>query len=410
MEFNRIIDYIIEQADRFDGKNLQFEKDILFNIGRLTDSWISSVQNTIIDNITSTLILSKTMIRIQNITDKYVNACKMELMGKFDSYYKTAYDNMGELLKVGEDIYKKYGVQEMRRGNQEYDEDTIDYVQKHAFELLQGYSQKKVEELRGRLGELFLLGQANKANVRSEVERILNIGRSKAEEITQTELSRAYNIGSMNRLYEYQRHMETHVQKYWHGFKYSERTCEVCREHIGEVFELDDDSFILPIHPRCRCVWIPFLDGWDKPVNKDLLLRANMLNTGYNTDMVYQRINNRLGIDYASFLKGNEAVDYISGNRTTKMNDALIKAREAYIKSKVSSFDIARDNSRNRLSSEYNQQMGFWKQYVAGLMADKDMAGLNTAKEAIKGVMLLPWSADQLSGWNQLIGKIQTFH
>ena len=410
MEFNRIIDYIIEQADRFDGKNLQFEKDILFNIGRLTDSWISSVQNTIIDNITSTLILSKTMIRIQNITDKYVNACKMELMGKFDSYYKTAYDNMGELLKVGEDIYKKYGVQEMRRGNQEYDEDTIDYVQKHAFELLQGYSRKKVEELRGRLGELFLLGQANKANVRSEVERILNIGRSKAEEITQTELSRAYNIGSMNRLYEYQRYMETHVQKYWHGFKYSERTCEVCREHIGEVFELDDDSFILPIHPRCRCVWIPFLDGWDKPVNKDLLLRANMLNTGYNTDMVYQRINNRLGIDYASFLKGNEAVDYISGNRTTKMNDALIKAREAYIKSKISSFDIARDNSRNRLSSEYNQQMGFWKQYVAGLMADKDTVGLNTAKEAIKGVMLLPWSADQLSGWNQLIGKIQTFH
>lgn len=410
MAFNTIIDYIIEQADRYDIKNLEFEQDIKFHLGRLTDSWISSLQNTIIDNIDSTLKLSKTMIRIQNITNQYISACEKEMIDKFNQYYKMAYENTGDLLSLGEELTKKFNIQEMRKGNQEYDEDTIDYIQKHAFELLKGHSQQKVEQLRARLGELFLLGQANKANVRSEIQRILEVNKSKAEEIAQTELSRAYNIGSMNRLYEYQRIMGVKVRKYWHGFKYSERTCEYCRPRIGNVYELDDDSEVLPAHPRCRCCWLPFLDGWDKPIDTRLISRANMLNTGYSADMLYQRINNRLGIDYASFLKGNEAEDYISGDRTTKMNDALSKAREEYIKSKISTFDITKDNSRGHLSKEYNQQMSFWKQYVAGLMADKDQSGLYTASEAIKGVMLLPWSAQQLSGWNELIRIIQNYH
>lgn len=410
MAFNTIIDYIIEQADRYDIKNLEFEQDIKFHLGRLTDSWISSLQNTIIDNIDSTLKLSKTMIRIQNITNQYVSACEKEMIDKFNQYYKMAYENTGDLLSLGEELTKKFNIQEMRKGNQEYDEDTIDYIQKHAFELLKGHSQQKVEQLRARLGELFLLGQANKANVRSEIQRILEVNKSKAEEIAQTELSRAYNIGSMNRLYEYQRIMGVKVRKYWHGFKYSERTCEYCRPRIGNVYELDDDSEVLPAHPRCRCCWLPFLDGWNKPIDTRLISRANMLNTGYSADMLYQRINNRLGIDYASFFKGNEAEDYISGDRTTKMNDALSKAREEYIKSKISTFDIAKDNSRGHLSNEYNQQMSFWKQYVAGLMADKDQSGLYTASEAIKGVMLLPWSAQQLSGWNELIRIIQNYH
>lgn len=410
MAFNTIIDYIIEQADRYDIKNLEFEQDIKFHLGRLTDSWISSLQNTIIDNIDSTLKLSKTMIRIQNITNQYISACEKEMIDKFNQYYKMAYENTGDLLSLGEELTKKFNIQEMRKGNQEYDEDTIDYIQKHAFELLKGHSQQKVEQLRARLGELFLLGQANKANVRSEIQRILEVNKSKAEEIAQTELSRAYNIGSMNRLYEYQRIMGVKVRKYWHGFKYSERTCEYCRPRIGNVYELDDDSEVLPAHPRCRCCWLPFLDGWDKPIDTRLISRANMLNTGYSADMLYQRINNRLGIDYASFLKGNEAEDYISGDRTTKMNDALSKARKEYIKSKISTFDIAKDNSRGHLSNEYNQQMSFWKQYVAGLMADKDQSGLYTASEAIKGVMLLPWSAQQLSGWNELIRVIQNYH
>ena len=41
------------------------------------------------------------------------------------------------------------------------------------------------------------------------------------------------------------------------------------------------------------------MDGWDKPLNTKILSRANVLNTAYNKEMMYTRINNRLGINYA---------------------------------------------------------------------------------------------------------------
>ena len=50
-----IIDYIIEQAERFDIKNLQFEEDIKFNLRRLTDAHIERVLNCVKTDINKVL-------------------------------------------------------------------------------------------------------------------------------------------------------------------------------------------------------------------------------------------------------------------------------------------------------------------------------------------------------------------
>lgn len=225
------------------------------------------------------------------------------------------------------------GVRE-QRSNKEYDEDTIEYIQQHAFELLKGHSNEKIEKIRSKIGDMFLRGTASKSVVRSAIESILEVNRSKAEEIAQTELSRAYNYGSVDRFKQYSAITGERVRKYWHGFKYSERTCEYCRPRIGLTFDIDDDSEVLPAHVRCRCVWLPILDGWDEPVNKSLISRANMINTIYNKDMMYQRINNRLGINYAEYMDQEAMVDYLVGDRTEKVGDALNHARIQYINDK----------------------------------------------------------------------------
>jgi SPP1 gp7 family putative phage head morphogenesis protein len=36
-----------------------------------------------------------------------------------------------------------------------------------------------------------------------------------------------------------------------------DRICEDCDAMNGEVFNLDDTGGIIPIHPDCRCCWIP---------------------------------------------------------------------------------------------------------------------------------------------------------
>lgn len=408
--YSRVVDYIIEQADRYDGDNLQFEEDIKFNLSRLTDKYISLTLSKINTNITSVYIMQKILSSIEDVMNTYVSMCKMEMVNKFEQYYNRAYNNTGDLIDLGNEISAKFnqGISE-QNGNQEYDEETISYIQQHAFELLKGHSWQKIEKIRAEMGNLFLQGKANKANVRSMVEKILNVNRSKAEEIAQTELSRAYNYGVMKRLYDYERLTGTKVKKYWHGFKYSDVTCEYCRPRIGMVYDLDDDAEELPAHVRCRCVWLPILDGWDSPVHTKIISRANMLNTAYSKDMMYNRIRSRLGINYAQYLDENVMSDYLSGDRTSKVYNKFNTARDQYIKDKMDSFNIARDNSKSHMSNEFNTQMKFWKEYVASNMADNNKDALRNAYEAIKGVMVLPWNASQLDKWNTLLKVIDEF-
>ena len=409
-EYSRVIDYIIEQADRYDIKNLQFEEDIKFELGKLTDSYYSRVLNKITVDITSVYLMQTTMINIDKVLNEYVTACKKILIDTFSEYYNIAYENAGDLIDLGNELMAKFnqGIKE-QKSNKEYDEETIEYIQQHSFELLKGHTWEKIEKIRAELGNMFLSNRANKANVRNAIERILNVNRSKAEEIAQTELSRAYNFGVLQRLYDYQNLTGQLVKKYWHGFKYSENTCEYCRPRIGNIYDLDDYDEELPAHVRCRCVWLPILDGWDGPLNTKLISRANMLNTAYNKDMMYLRINNRLGINYASYMSDKAVEDYMTGDRTERIYNEMGKARDAYIKDTINSFDIAKDNSKTHMSNEFNQQMSFWKKYVAGAMADNNYDILDRSYEAIKGVMILPWNAEQLDKWNTLLGFIQNF-
>lgn len=409
-ERNRIIDYIIEQADRYNIKNLQFEDDLKFQLNRLTDRYNTMAINKVIYNIESVYSLTKLISSIEKVIKEYVSQCEKIMLDKFAEYYDIAYSNTGDLIDLGDELQAKFrqNVSE-QKANHEYDEETIQYIQDHAFELLKGHSYQKIEKLRAELGNLFLQGRANKANVRDLVQRILEVNKSKAEEIAQTELSRAYNFGTLKRLYDYQQLTGQKVRKYWHGFKYSDRTCEYCRPRIGQVYDLDDYSEELPAHVRCRCVWIPVMDGWDKPLNTKILSRANILNTAYNKEMMYTRINNRLGINYAEYMSEKAMADYLSGERSQKVQDELDNARKQYIKDKSNSFEIAKDNSRSHMSNEFNQQMDFWKKIVAGAMADNDVELLNKAYDGIQGIMVMPWNAEQLSKWNDLLGIIRNY-
>lgn len=409
-ERNRIIDYVIEQADRYDIKNLQFEDDLKFQLNMLTDRYNTMAINKVIYDIESVYSLTKLVSSIEKVIKEYVSQCEKIMLDKFAEYYDIAYSNTGDLIDLGNELQAKFkqNVSE-QKANHEYDEETIQYIQDHAFELLKGHSYQKIEKLRAELGNLFLQGRANKANVRDLVQRILEVNKSKAEEIAQTELSRAYNFGTLKKLYDYQQLTGQKVRKYWHGFKYSDRTCEYCRPRIGQIYDLDDYSEELPAHVRCRCVWIPVMDGWDKPLNTKILSRANVLNTVYNKEMMYTRINNRLGINYAEYMSEKAMTDYLSGERSQKVQDELNNARKQYIKDKSNSFEIAKDNSRSHMSSEFNQQMDFWKKIVAGAMADNDTELLNKAYDGIQGIMVMPWSAEQLSKWNDLLSIIRNY-
>ena len=156
-EFNSIVDYIKDQADRYDANNLQFEQDILFKIRKETDRYMNMIVNTVVVDITSVLIMQKLMISIQTIMDKYVLQCKKILLDTFSKYSDIAYKYTDDLIELGTTIEQKFnGDIKEQKSNKEYDEDTLDFIQNHSFELLKGHSQTKIEQIRSKLGDLFL--------------------------------------------------------------------------------------------------------------------------------------------------------------------------------------------------------------------------------------------------------------
>ena len=132
-----------------------------------------------------------------------------------------------------------------------------------------------------------------------------------------------------------------------------------------------------------------------------------MLNAAYSEEYIYNRINNRLGINYAEYMSIEAASDYITGDRSEKVIDAIAKARDSAIKDRKASINISSDTDNNMMSSKFNNQLSLWKDVIATAIVDNDKDTLDKSYEAIKAVMLLPWNGSQLSKWNNLLDYIQ---
>ena len=407
-EYNKVIDYIIDQSDRYDIKNLQAEQDIQFILRKKKSDLDSKVLSYVRGNMTNMLSITVFMQSITRVFTKYYNDVVLLYTKGITNHYNSGYKQTDDLIQIGKEVEGRLseGVKEIQYG--QYDEQTIEFIKKHAMEQAKGYSDGKINQIRNVVSDLMLKGKANKATVRDAIQKILDTNASKAEDIARTELSRAYNYGVLHRLNEFhEQNPGQNVQKYWHGFAYSPETCTYCRPRIGNVYDLNDDSEVLPAHVRCRCVWLPVLGGWDKPVSRNLTARANMLNTAYSEEMIYNRINNRLGISYANYISQEAAVDYMAGDRSEKVLNAIATAREDAIKDRKAEINIKSDTDGGAMSSRFNSQLSFWKETIASAIVDNDRDTLDRSYEAIKAVMLLPWNGGQLSKWNDLLDYVQ---
>jgi SPP1 gp7 family putative phage head morphogenesis protein len=405
-KYDKIIDYIIDQSDRYDIRNLQTEEDIQFLLKKKKDILDTSILSYV-RPILTLLDLTMFMESVTKAFTRYYNSIAMIYDKSISNHYDNGYKQTDDLIQIGREVEGKLSenVKEMQYG--QYDENTIEFIKNHAMEQAKGYSDSKINQIRSTISDLMLKGKANKATVRDAVQKILDSNASKAEDIARTELSRAYNYGVLYRLGEFkEQNPNQSVQKYWHGFAYSPETCTYCRPRIGKVYDIDDESETLPAHVRCRCVWLPVMGGWDKPVSRNLTARANMLNTAYSEEMIYDRINNRLGINYANYLSQEAATDYMAGDRSEKVMNAIAVARENAIKDRKAEINIKSDTDGGLMSNRFNNQMSFWKDVVATAIIDSDKDTLGKSYDAIKAVMLLPWNGSQLGKWNDLLDYI----
>lgn len=86
----------------------------------------------------------------------------------------------------------------------------------------------------------------------ARVQKVFNEAtQSRALMIARTETMRSFNQGTLE---TYRLAKITEAQ--W-LISNDERTCEVCLHYDGVVMPVNEAQMMIPVHPRCRCTWIP---------------------------------------------------------------------------------------------------------------------------------------------------------
>jgi SPP1 gp7 family putative phage head morphogenesis protein len=52
-----------------------------------------------------------------------------------------------------------------------------------------------------------------------------------------------------------------------------DRVCPICESHQGKIYTIDEASGVIPIHPNCRCCWLPAL--YENIVDKNVIIGEN---------------------------------------------------------------------------------------------------------------------------------------
>lgn len=122
------------------------------------------------------------------------------------------------------------------------------FLESYDFNDVKGTKKQKRE-----LKDLFLQSFVSGNTLKNLVEQIVSIGFSKlsAESIMRTESVR---IANESRLLKY----ESTGDKYVRFHSTSDNiTCKHCLSLSNQVFSIVDAKNVIPVHPMCRCTWLP---------------------------------------------------------------------------------------------------------------------------------------------------------
>lgn len=128
----------------------------------------------------------------------------------------------------------------------------LEWIKNHSLELAKGLNETTKRELQALLAE----GYAQGEGIAQLTARIDSYYRQtgRAEMVARTETIAASNEGAL------QLYQSEGVEKVQWYTSLDGRTCEICMPYHEEVFPVMESHNMIPAHPRCRCVWLAYVD------------------------------------------------------------------------------------------------------------------------------------------------------
>lgn len=158
------------------------------------------------------------------------------------------------------------------------------------------------EDMATKMSRILVTGLTTGSNPRDiadEMDDVLDIGLHRADVIARTEIIRAHAEGQLD-AFDRLGVSEIGVEVEW-STAGDERVCPECEDMEGKIFSVDDAHGMIPLHPQCRCAFIPHIP-------EELTKNQRMLPL-FNVPKAVAVVNaSRTALDVADFVRLPDSV------------------------------------------------------------------------------------------------------
>jgi SPP1 gp7 family putative phage head morphogenesis protein len=136
--------------------------------------------------------------------------------------------------------------------------DRAGIIYTRAYTALRGVTQAMDGQISRVLAEGAALGYAPKKIAREIVDRVDKIGITRARVIARTEIINSHAEASLNSYAE--AGLEGVNAQSEFATANDNKVCPQCEDLEGKVYTIEDARGVIPVHPNCRCAWLPVID------------------------------------------------------------------------------------------------------------------------------------------------------
>lgn len=178
-----------------------------------------------------------------------------------DIYVRSAYQrgmaqSASELRKQGADVADEWVTEAFTRP---FHVDRVGLASTRTFEQLRGITDTMSQQISRTLAEGLSQGKGPMDIARAMNNRVDKIGITRARMLARTEVINAHAEASLN-VYE-----EAGVRgvdaKAEFATAQDDAVCPECAALEGTVRPIDEARGVIPVHPQCRCAWVPVVES-----------------------------------------------------------------------------------------------------------------------------------------------------
>lgn len=139
--------------------------------------------------------------------------------------------------------------------NRPFHADKLATLYSRNFRELQGITADIGRQVSRTLSEGLATGASPRTMARDLDNAIMSMGRRRATVLARTEIIRSHADATLNRYAEAGISEVRGLAEFLTA--QDDRVCPQCELLEGETFPLEEARTMIPVHPQCRCVWLP---------------------------------------------------------------------------------------------------------------------------------------------------------